>query len=321
MKQRPEALLSKQPSTVYLLYGNNAAIEDFFVTEFFPRQSAAEKEEVKSFTETGLLAVSKETLYLENSLFNPIKLYIVHDVTDKFFPLLQSYTLQIPLVMVGKNLKSSSKIVTYMANHSIYQSVAIYGDEATFLEAFIKHQLKDYKPTAEIIGMLLSHISTFSVLTKQLKLLLQMYVPEEILTIDKVEKALIPQNEANIFKVAETIISKNPKAMIDIFQKSQHVFEKEMIVLLRIIAKQFLDLLNLRRNMDSGASAQQVVNQATPMIPFNRRPQIIHNLSKWSVKGILSAIVKLDEMEILNKQNDLWSPDLMERCFLQMCKL
>jgi DNA polymerase III delta subunit len=108
--------------------------------------------------------------------------------------------------------------------------------------------------------------------------------------------------------------------MLDTFQKAGHIFEKESIPLLRIIAKQFWDLIALKRQMDKGVSAQQVVNQATPMIPFNRRPQLIHNLSKWTVRGLLNAIVKLDELEVLAKQPHLWSPDQMERAFLQMSK-
>lgn len=320
MKQRPETLFSASVSSGCLLYGNNPAVEDFLILELLPQKLNARGSEIKTFIESDLLAISKEKLYLESSLFESPKLYIVKEVTDKFLPLIQSYSLRVPLIMVGKNLRSSSKIVTYMANHTSYQAVGIYGDEVAFLGSFIKYQLRAYKFQEDIVGAILNHLDTFNMVSRQVKLLLQLYSEGDTLNLEGLEKAMILPAEIEVFKLAEAVVSKNLKAMLDTFQKSEAIFQKEIIPLLRILSKQFWDLLNMRRQIDRGQTAQQVVNQATPMIPFNRRPQIIHNLSKWSVEGLLKAIVKLDEMEMLAKQPIQCSPDLMERYFLQMTK-
>lgn len=320
MKQRPETLFSTQLPSGCLLYGNNPSIEDYLILELLPQRLNAKGPEIKTFLESELLAISKEKLYLESTLFESPKLYIIKDVTDKFLPLIQTYSFLVPIVMVGKNLRSTSKIVTYMGKHPSYQAVGIYGDEVAFLSAFIKYQLHKYNIQEEAVGTILTHVDTFNMVAQQVKSLKQFYSEEETLTATDIEKVLIPSSEISVFKVADAVTSKNLKAMINVFQKSEAIFQKEMIPLLRIIAKQFWDLLEMRRQMDLGQSAQQVINQATPLIPFNRRPQVIHNLSKWSAGGVLKAIIKLDEMEILAKQSHQWSADLMERYFLQMTK-
>jgi DNA polymerase III delta subunit len=320
MKLRPEGLFNAQISGCCLLYGNNPNIEDFVALELLPQRFAAGKHEIKTYTEPEVLAISKERLYFESSLFEPVKLYIIRDVTDKFLGLLQSYDGRVPLVMVGKNLKSSSKIVTHMNTHTSYQSVGIYGDDQQFLGAYIQYKLHGIALQPGVVGMILNHYTTFSLIRQQVDILRQLFSSESTISVEQVEASLIPVQQIEVFKVAEVVVSKNPKVMLDTFQKAGHIFEKESIPLLRIIAKQLWDLIALRRQMDKGVSAQQVVNQATPMIPFNRRPQLIHNLSKWTVRGLLNAIVKLDELEVLAKQPHLSSADQMERAFLQMSK-
>lgn len=321
MKLRPEGLFNAQISGCCLLYGNNPNIEDFVALELLPQRLVAGKHEIKTYTETEVLAISKERLYFESSLFEPVKLYIIRDVTDKFLGLLQSYDGRVPLVMVGKNLKSSSKIVTHMNTHPSYQSVGIYGDDQQFLGAYIQYKLQGIALQPGVVGMILNHYTTFSLIRQQVDILRQLFSTESSISIEQVEASLIPAQQIEVFKVAEVVVSKNPKAMLDTFQNAGHIFEKESIPLLRIIAKQLWDLIALRRQMDKGVSAQQVVNQATPMIPFNRRPQLIHNLSKWTVRGLLISIVKLDELEVLAKQPHFWSSDQMERAFLQLSKL
>jgi DNA polymerase III delta subunit len=320
MKLRPEILFTGQIPSGCLLYGNNPAIEDFLILELIPQRLNAKGSEIKTFLENELLEISKEKLYLESSLFESPKLYIIKDVTDKFLPLIQTYAFLVPIVMVGRNLKSNNKIVTYVCNHPTYQAVGIYGDEIAFLSSFIKYQLQAYNIKEDVVGAILAKVDTFSMVAQQVKLLQQFYSNGTTLTAADIEKVLIPPDVINIFKISDAVISKNLKVMIDVFQKSEIIFQKEMIPLLRVIAKQLWSLLEMRRQIDLGQSAQQTVSSATPMIPFNRRPQVIHNLSKWSVGGLLKAIVKLDEMEILTKQSHQWSTDLMERNFLQMTK-
>jgi DNA polymerase III delta subunit len=321
MKQRPETLFSGQIPPGCLLYGNTPTIEDYVVLDLLPERLNAKGATIKTFTESELLAISKEKLYLESSLFESPKLYIVRDVTDKFLSLLQSYEPFVPLVMVGKNLRSTSKIVTYMNTHQKYQAVPIYGDDQQFLSTYARYKLKDHQLEPGVIETILNYMMTFSAVRQQMNVLLQLYPVGSPISVDEVEKALIPNQPIEIFKVSEAVVSKNPKAMVDTFQKAQAIFEKESIPLIRIIAKQFWDLVALKMKMDQGMSAHNVVNQATPMIPFNRRPQLIHNLSKWTVGGLLKAIVRLDELEILVKQPHFWSIDQMERAFLQMVKL
>jgi DNA polymerase III delta subunit len=321
MKQRPETLFTAQIPSGCLLYGNAPAIEDYLVLDLLPERLNASGSAIKTFTESELLATSKEKLYLESSLFESPKLYVVRDVTDKFLSLLQSYEPFVPLVMVGKNLRSSSKVVTHMNTHPAYQAIGIYGDDQQFLSAYARYTLKDRQLEPGVVETVLNYLTTFSSVRQQINLLLQLYPAGTSVAVDEVEKALIPNQPIEIFKIAEAVVSKNPKAMIGTFQKAQAIFEKESIPLVRIIAKQLWDLVSLKMKMDQGVSAQTAVNQATPMIPYNRRPQLIHNLSKWSVGGLLKAIVRLDELEILVKQPHLWSADQMERAFLQMVKL
>lgn len=321
MKQRPETLFAGQIPSGCLLYGNAPTIEDYLVLDLFPERLNATSAAIKTFTESELLVISKEKLYLESSLFESPKLYVVRDVTDKFLSLLQSYEPFAPMVMVGKNLRSSSKIVTYMNTHPKYQAVAIYGDDQAFLSTYARYKLRHHTLESGVVETLLKYLTTFSSVRQHMNVALQLYPRGSSISVDDIESALIPNQPIEIFKVAEAVVSKNPKAMVDTFQKAQTILEKESIPLIRIVAKQFWDLIALRMKMDQGMSAQNVVNQATPMIPYNRRPQLIHNLSKWTVGGLLKAIVKLDELEILVKQPHLWSIDQMERAFLQMVKL
>jgi DNA polymerase III delta subunit len=208
-----------------------------------------------------------------------------------------------------------------MNTHPTYQAVGIYGDDPQLLASYARYTLKGRQLESGVVETLLSYLLTFANVRQQINLLLQLYPGGASITVEEVEKVLVPTQSIEIFKVAEVVVSKNPKAMIDTFQKAQAIFEKESIPLLRIIAKQLWDLVSLKMKMDQGMSAQTVVNQATPMIPFNRRPQLIHTLTKWTVSGLLKAIVKLDELEILAKQPHAWSIDQMERGFLQMVKL
>lgn len=321
MKQRAENIFSFNIPLGCLIYGNNPSVEDYIALELLPQRLWADKVEVKTFTELDLLNTSKENLYLETSLFEVSKLYIIRDVTDKFIPLLQAYKGTTPLIMIGKNLKSSSKIVNYVSEHPVYQTIPIYGEETSFLTTFIHHQLKDYQKEVGVERLILNHLESFAEVHRQVNLLKQVYPFPEHLTLEKIEKVLIPTEDVAIFKVAEAIVGKNPKAMIAVFEKTETLFQKEIVPLLRIIAKQFWDLVKLRHQIDQGISASQAVSKAVPLIPFNRRPQIIHNLSKWTVKGLLNAIITIDEMEILAKQPSLFSSELIQRHFLQMTKL
>lgn len=69
------------------------------------------------------------------------------------------------------------------------------------------------------------------------------------------------------------------------------------IPLLRVVAKRFWLLLDLRAAVDGGASAATAVEAARPPIFFKERPRVTAQLARWRTPAIRSALARLFDAE------------------------
>lgn len=320
MKQRPEKFFSL-PVSGSLVYGNAPAIENYVVHTFLPRKLGAVSDEVKFFEEAELLQISKKALYFESGLFGAPKLYIVHNVTDKFLPLLEAYNQETPLVMVGKNLKSSSKIVAYMSQHPKYNVFPIYDNDAAVLNAFAQHELSAYALEGGVLHLLLTGTFSFTQLQQAIKNIQQAYSTSEQLTKSHIEPLLPQASSATLFELADLLLSKNASALMQAFYKDNTVLEKEPIPFVRIVSKQLWDIVKLLQATEKGKTPDQAISTLSPPLHFKRKPLVLAALSRWKLSSALKAIVGLDELEIQLKQSKGITLDFLERSFVQIAKL
>lgn len=320
MKLRPEKVFS-MPVSGCLLYGNESAVEDYIAETLLPKRLQAAAAEVKSFEEAELLQVSKEKLYLESGLFSAPKLYIVRNVTDKFLPLLESYTQDAPIIMIGKNLRSKNKIVAHVNQHANYKSIPIYDNDVGFVSAFIQHELSGYALDAGVQNMLVSSGLSFLQLQQCIKNIQQAYPTESRLSIDIIDSLLPPASSSTLFNVADLFLAKNAGELMKTFYTNNAVLEKEPIALVRIIAKQMWSLADMLKTVAGGASPEQAVTRSSPPVHFKRKPLMMSAVSRWNLQGCLKAIVSLDELEVDLKQNKAATLDFLERSLVQIAKL
>lgn len=320
MKLRPEKVFST-PVSGCLIYGNEPAIEDYIAEKLLPLKIQANSEEVKVFEEAELLQISKEKLYLESGLFSAPKLYVVRNVTDKFLPLLESYAQNVPLVLIGKNLRAKNKIVMYINQHSKYSAVPIYDNDVAFISAFVQHELADYSLEPGVHNMLVSSSLSFLQLQQCIKNIQQAYSPSSAVSV-KVIDSLLPQAfSSTLFNVADVFLSKNAGELMRVFYSSSDVLDKEPIPLVRVLSKQMWSLAELLKTINAGASPDQAITRSSPPIHFKRKPLMISALSRWTLLGCLRAIVALDELEVDLKKNKAATLDFLERSLVQMLKL
>ncbi len=321
MKQKPEYLYKGNIARGYLLYGNNPAIEKYLSELLLPIRFGVTSSQIETLTESDVLQVSKTALYLNTSLFNPKKLILIKEATDKILSVIESYRGSVPIVLVGKNLRANSKLVQIFQSHGSYIAVAIYSADFVFLRSFFEHELSNRTLDSECLQQLIDKTASFQdaqLLVSQLK---QLCPSGECISWEQIQLLEVSQFSSEIFEVANVIVSKNAKAILTVFQKSGEVLEKEIIPLLRIIAKQIWELSELCRKISKGVSLTQAVKLATPKIPFPKQAQVIHNLSKWSIKGLLEAVIILDKVELLCKQQKLLNRPEIERYLLSLCKI
>ncbi len=69
------------------------------------------------------------------------------------------------------------------------------------------------------------------------------------------------------------------------------------IALVRVVAKRFWLLLDLRAAVDGGASAATAVEAARPPVFYKERPRVIAQLARWRTPAIRAALARLLDAE------------------------
>lgn len=313
MKKKPEDLFSIKLSQLTLLYGNDPLVIDFLAHEFLPG-----KEKTKVADQEEILQVSRTHFFEDGILFDKPKIYIVENVTDKFLPIIQGGLEEgAHFILVGKNLKTSSKIVQHINSASHGVAVGVYAEDYVFLSRYIFYALSSYKVGMEAVDYILQSLRAFPLVVQFCKNANLFFQEGDSITQEAALKLMGDKAEENIFKFADLILAKNSGKLMRDISKMRHFFD---VSLVRILMNQFRQLLILKEKTLEGSAASIAVNSYVPPIHFSRRQGVLDNLQRWSYISLVKALIQLDELEILMKSPSQDQSVALERKILSLLK-
>lgn len=314
MKKKPEDLFSIKLPQVTLLYGNDPLVIDFLAYEFLPGN-----EKTKVVDQEEILQVSKTQFFEDGVLFDKPKCYTIENVTDKFLPIVEGGVDQKSnFILIGKNLKTSSKIVQYLSGASNGVSVGVYAEDYGFLRRYLLHALSLYKVSMDVVENILQSLITFPLVAQFCKNAQLFFKAGHVITQEDALKLMGNKAEGNIFKFADLILSKNAGKLMRDISKMRDLLDVSFV---RILMNQFRQLLVLKEKTLEGKTAVFAVSSYTPPIHFSRRQMVMDNLQRWSYVSLIKALIKLDEIEILMKSSSSQDQSVvLERKILSLLK-
>ncbi|QXK93959.1 DNA polymerase III subunit delta [Neoehrlichia mikurensis] len=210
------------------------------------------------------------------------------------------------IIIIAEELINFSPLKTYYDNSTKTASIRCYKNENEHLSYIIKDFLLTNKIECNhnVIQYMLAHFyNNESATLQELEKLLLYIGHKKTLVIEDIKKSLSTESHLALDHLYIAIIEKNITAFIkttDILLQNKFT----PIALIRIITKYFMQLEYLSRQIQSGKTIKQAIQETHPPIFFKLVPTIKKHLTIIKYQKILDILAKLLKIEIQCKKSD-----------------
>jgi len=257
--------------------------------------------------------IDNENILFENilsgSLFDDKKLIIVKRITDKFLSIIEKIELErikdTIIILVADKLEKKSKLRSKFEKHKNFACVPFYPDTDQILIklAYDFFRNKEIAISSSIINLIINKCKgdrdiLFNELNK-----IDIYCKNgKRVTEENISKLINLIENHDISELVDNYLAKNDKKLKNILNENN--FNNEDCIL---IARTFLmkakKLLSLSKNYEKNKNIELTISSAKPPIFWKDKENIKQQIYKWNSKKIQKLIYKLNELELLIKQN------------------
>tara|TARA_B100000579_G_scaffold437783_1_gene468996 strand:- start:3595 stop:4593 length:999 start_codon:yes stop_codon:yes gene_type:complete len=292
----------------FLIYGDNQGLKNDIIKDIKNKT----KKEYKKFkyTEKELLESSENffNLILTKSFFDPNKIIIIDDVTDKIFKTIESINKKsdVLIFILANKLDKKSKIRNLFEKDNELICIPCYEDNAISLNKIVNLEIKksDIKISQESINLLIDRSSgDRQNLKNELEKIKSYAYKKKVINIDEV-KILTNLNENfDNEEIINNCLAGNKKKLKKILEENNFSTE-DYFILLKILSNKIQRLFRLKCLINSGSKVDEVFNQTKPAIFWKEKEIVRKQLSLWNINQLKTTINSLNKVELLCKKNN-----------------
>ncbi len=293
-------------SKVILMYGKNEGHKKEII-----KNINQAKNEILNYEQNEI--IESEHIFFENifsgSLFNDKKIMVIKRITDKFLNIIEKIdTKKIEdsiIILVADNLEKKSKLRSKFEKDKNYVCMPFYPDNDQVLIKLAYNFFRDKKisVSTSVVNLITNKCNgDREVLNNELNKI-ELYCKDgKTVTEENVSKLINLIENHNISELANNYLARNNKKIANILNENNFSNE-DCVLITRTFSNKAKKLLNLSKEYQKHNNVELAISSAKPPIFWKDKEITKQQIYKWEPEKIQKLIYKLNELELLIKQN------------------
>lgn len=306
---------------ITLFYGENIGLLDDFKNLIIKKK----KGEIFKFSQDDILQKSEqfENEITNISLFNQNKIFLINEVNDKIFNIIQEIKIEnkdVRVFLFAKVLEKKSKLRSLFEKSSNLDIVACYQDNEFNLKNIILQKLKDFKGiTQAVIRTIIDNCSNDRAKLNNELYKIKIYFDKKNINLEQLEELLNLKQDDDFNLLKNSALCGQKKKTNELLSISLIDIDKSVF---------YLAMLNQRLNRlkeltkEKRNSLENAVNEIKPPIFWKEKPFFLSQAKLWDTRKISKALDKIYRTEIKFKTNSNVNKSvILKNLIVDICNL
>ena len=301
---------------IYLFYGKNDGLQEEIIKKYFIEKFDGA---INKYDEQEILN-NKEIIIegvLNNSLFEEEKLIIITRSSDKIINFIKEISDRnlsgVKIIIRAGILEKKSKLRSYFEKDKNFVCLPFYEDDNSSLLQIINQFLKENKIiiSRESINLIINRSSGNSHnLKNELNKILSYSFTSKQIDIDVIKKLTNLSENYDVSELTNNYLEKNTKKVSKILNENNYS-DEDCVLILRTLLNKSKRLLNIIERYKSIKNIEDVISSTKPPIFWKEKETIKKQAISWKINDLKSKIYKINEIELLIKNNSKNSLNLV----------
>ena len=301
---------------IYLFYGKNDGFQEEIIKKYFIEKF---DRAINKYDEQEILT-NKEIIIegvLNNSLFEEEKLIIITRSSDKIINFVKEISDRnlsgVKIIIKAGILEKKSKLRSYFEKDKNFVCLPFYEDDNSSLLQIINQFLKENKIiiSRESINLIINRSSgSRHNLKNELNKILSYSFTSKQIDIDVIKKLTNLSENYDVSELTNNYLEKNTKKVSKILNENNYS-DEDCVLILRTLLNKSKRLLNIIERYESIKNIEDVISSTKPPIFWKEKETIKKQAISWKINDLKSKIYKINEIELLIKNNSKNSLNLV----------
>lgn len=301
---------------IYLFYGKNDGLQEEFIKKYFIEKF---DRAISKYDEQEILT-NKEIIIegvLNNSFFEEEKLIIITRSSDKIINFVKEISDRnlsgVKIIIKAGILEKKSKLRSYFEKDKNFVCLPFYEDDNSSLLQIINQFLKENKIiiSRESINLIINRSSgSRHNLKNELNKILSYSFTSKQIDIDVIKKLTNLSENYDVSELTDNYLEKNTKKVSKILNENNYS-DEDCVLILRTLLNKSKRLLNIIERYESIRNIEDVISSTKPPIFWKEKETIKKQAISWKINDLKSKIYKINEIELLIKNNSKNSLNLV----------
>ena len=301
---------------IYLFYGKNDGLQEEIIKKYFIEKFDGA---INKYDEQEILN-NKEIIIegvLNNSLFEEEKLIIITRSSDKIINFIKEISDRnlsgVKIIIRAGILEKKSKLRSYFEKDKNFVCLPFYEDDNSSLLQIINQFLKENKIiiSRESINLIINRSSgSRHNLKNELNKILSYSFTSKQIDIDVIKKLTNLSENYDVSELTNNYLEKNTKKVSKILNENNYS-DEDCVLILRTLLNKSKRLLNIIERYESIKNIEDVISSTKPPIFWKEKETIKKQAISWKINDLKSKIYKINEIELLIKNNSKNSLNLV----------
>jgi len=306
----------------YLLYGANSGLIHETIDKIFKPNSSKNVLNYEEIDILGNVQSFKEQLF-NKSFFDNDKLIIIKRASDKILDLIKEIIEKSPeeikILIISGTLEKKSKLRNYFEKEDKTVIIPFYEDNYQSLLLMVQKTFKEKKINVsnEIINLIIerSRRDRINIANELEKIISYAKVNNKINIKDALKLTNLSENYG-ISELVDQKLAKNVKKTINILNEN-NLTPEDNILILRTFINKLKRLKKLKKNIEINNNIEKAFSSLRPPIFWKDKNIIKQQLNMWSLTEINLLLAKVNNLELLIKQNNQISDQILNNFILE----
>ena len=298
--------INLKDNKLILLYGKNESLKNQTTKEIIKGQKNLVNYDEKEILENSGFFIEQ---LLTKSLFDDEKMIIIKRVTDKILSIVKEINElalnDIVIIFNAEILEKKSKLRSFFEKDKKNVCIAFYPENEQTLSklAFDFFKSKNILISNSNINLIVNKCNgDRQTLLNELLKVEYFSKNGKKLTLENLTKLINLTENYSISELVDSCLSKNQKKTINILNENNFSPE-DCILIIRIFLNKSKKILKLSSEFKKNKNIDLTISSARPPIFWKDKEITKEQVSKWSPSSLKKLIYKINDIELLVKNN------------------
>ena len=317
--------INLKKNNIFLLYGENEGLKNKIIKKYFSNEFS---NNIYRYEEKEIL--NNQEIFFDNimskSFFDNEKLIIILRGSDKIINIIETIIEKkiedIKIIINCGILEKKSKIRTFFEKNKYTVCIPFYADNDKTLSLIISNFFKEKKIqiSQQIINLIVGRSrGDRQNLNNELDKIENYILNKKKIDLTEILKLTNLAENYDVSELTDNCLAKNSRKTIDILNENNFSIE-DCILIIRTLLNKSKRILNIQIEMDKNKRIDEIISTYKPPIFWKDKEMVKKQSKCWSLKNIENLIYKINEIELIVKNNSTNSINILSDFIINQAK-